>query len=514
MYFVPGVIFEALDPSIGSSGDPRGAGSHHDHMIYDKTGTSMKVKLWASTLWPVIEMLNAKLAANPGGVVVNIFAFGRDAYQGSVSLKSLDQSQLHVCDESEITTALWAVLNSKGDPEAAHDDAWSTPATADVPMNTAAVMTMDVSGTLYIDHLGVRGMVKGRKVPPKHVNMVKIDTPDSAGMVNCTIRDRKVCDVVFKEFYKSAKVDGLTALYTKYSEADCGELLRDITVKGMFTCVTDTSELVSATLKSGEHVNLHDTDTAAQIAEKSKNGGGPEMPPTPSFPPPGHVASPAAQIKEKSDSGDVPKMPNTASSPPSAHVASPGLGRMEVPLPFGNNSASRADEGKHAEENEVNLSDVSLHSLEDDDEENSVRFETRTFLFKPAAGVDIGGQIRQLRSGVDVAVGTPGRVIDLINRNCHDLSLTRFVILDEADMMLSMGFSEDVEIILDSVPVERQTMLFSATMPSWVKNITRKHLKNPALVDLVGDAQSGKMPDVIKCVAFLCSPRFKDSFLR
>ena len=78
---------------------------------------------------------------------------------------------------------------------------------------------------------------------------------------------------------------------------------------------------------------------------------------------------------------------------------------------------------------------------------------------------------------------------------------TRFVILDEADMMLSMGFSEDVETILDSVPAERQTMLFSATMPGWVKNITRKHLNNPALVDLVGDAQSGKMPEGIKCAA-------------
>ncbi|EIE18444.1 DEAD-domain-containing protein [Coccomyxa subellipsoidea C-169] len=128
-------------------------------------------------------------------------------------------------------------------------------------------------------------------------------------------------------------------------------------------------------------------------------------------------------------------------------------------------------------------------------------------------GVDIGGQIRQLRSGVDVAVGTPGRVIDLINRNCLDLSLTRFVILDEADMMLSMGFSEDVEIILDSVPAERQTMLFSATMPSWVKNITRKHLKNPALVDLVGDAQSGKMPDAIKTMAVHVTQEARRSIL-
>lgn len=80
------------------------------------------------------------------------------------------------------------------------------------------------------------------------------------------------------------------------------------------------------------------------------------------------------------------------------------------------------------------------------------------------------------------------------------LAQTRFVVLDEADMMLSMGFSEDVEVILERVPKERQTLLFSATMPSWVKNITKRFLNNPTLVDLVGDAQSGKMPDSIKCV--------------
>ncbi len=86
---------------------------------------------------------------------------------------------------------------------------------------------------------------------------------------------------------------------------------------------------------------------------------------------------------------------------------------------------------------------------------------------------------------------------------CSCLPLqTRFVILDEADMMLSMGFSEDVETILSAVPEQRQTLLFSATMPSWVKNITRRHLKNPALVDLVGDAQSGKMPESIRRARF------------
>ena len=78
---------------------------------------------------------------------------------------------------------------------------------------------------------------------------------------------------------------------------------------------------------------------------------------------------------------------------------------------------------------------------------------------------------------------------------------TKFVILDEADMMLNVGFADDVEHILQGVPEERQTMLFSATMPSWVKNLTQKYLNNPVLVDLVGDAQSGKIADSIRSAA-------------
>lgn len=74
----------------------------------------------------------------------------------------------------------------------------------------------------------------------------------------------------------------------------------------------------------------------------------------------------------------------------------------------------------------------------------------------------------------------------------------KFVILDEADMMLSVGFAEDVEHILQGVPEERQTMLFSATMPSWVKSITQRFLQNPMLVDLVGDAQSGKIAEGVR----------------
>lgn len=76
----------------------------------------------------------------------------------------------------------------------------------------------------------------------------------------------------------------------------------------------------------------------------------------------------------------------------------------------------------------------------------------------------------------------------------------RFAILDEADRMLSDGFEEDVERILETSPVERQTLLFSATMPTWVKKLTRRFQKNPIMVDLVGDDNAGKMNECIKCV--------------
>ena len=76
--------------------------------------------------------------------------------------------------------------------------------------------------------------------------------------------------------------------------------------------------------------------------------------------------------------------------------------------------------------------------------------EYRSNILGACAGADIGTQIRQLRRGVDVAVGTPGRVMDLMNRGALDLGMVKFVILDEADMMLSFGFEEDVETILQA----------------------------------------------------------------
>ncbi len=88
-------------------------------------------------------------------------------------------------------------------------------------------------------------------------------------------------------------------------------------------------------------------------------------------------------------------------------------------------------------------------------------------------------QVRQLRSGVDVVAGTPGRLLDLIKQKLLDLSQVRYLVLDEADEMLAMGFIEDVETILAEVPAERQIALFSATMPSAVRRLADKYVSNP-----------------------------------
>ncbi|GMH07089.1 hypothetical protein Nepgr_008929 [Nepenthes gracilis] len=103
-------------------------------------------------------------------------------------------------------------------------------------------------------------------------------------------------------------------------------------------------------------------------------------------------------------------------------------------------------------------------------------------------GTPINSQMRSLDQGVDVVVGTPGRVIDLMKRGALDLSEVQFVVLDEADQMLNVGFEEAVEVILEKLPQNRQTMMFSATMPNWILKLTRKYLKDPLTIDLVGDS--------------------------
>lgn len=99
-------------------------------------------------------------------------------------------------------------------------------------------------------------------------------------------------------------------------------------------------------------------------------------------------------------------------------------------------------------------------------------------------GASLERQIKAIKSGVDVLVATPGRIIDHINRNTVSLSDIKIVVLDEADEMLNMGFIEDIETILKTTPSKRQTLLFSATMPLPIINIAKRHMKNPEKVKI------------------------------
>lgn len=100
-------------------------------------------------------------------------------------------------------------------------------------------------------------------------------------------------------------------------------------------------------------------------------------------------------------------------------------------------------------------------------------------------GQDISRQIRALKRRPHIVIGTPGRLQDHINRKTLKLDDVRYVVLDEADEMLDMGFLEDIQAILKSVPEERQTMLFSATMPPNIQRLAQQFLKDPEHVSVV-----------------------------
>ncbi len=105
-------------------------------------------------------------------------------------------------------------------------------------------------------------------------------------------------------------------------------------------------------------------------------------------------------------------------------------------------------------------------------------------------GSSYGPQLRALREGAQVVVGTPGRIMDLLDRGALDLTNVHTVVLDEADEMLRMGFAEDVETILSTVPDERLTALFSATMPKAIEKVAAKHLRNPRRIEVTSAAST------------------------
>ncbi len=99
-------------------------------------------------------------------------------------------------------------------------------------------------------------------------------------------------------------------------------------------------------------------------------------------------------------------------------------------------------------------------------------------------GAPMGRQIELLRAGAQILCGTPGRVLDHLRRGTLKLDRVRCAVLDECDEMLSMGFQEDIEAILDKTPKERQTLLFSATLPDSIQRLARRFLRNPEMVKL------------------------------
>jgi ATP-dependent RNA helicase RhlE len=110
-------------------------------------------------------------------------------------------------------------------------------------------------------------------------------------------------------------------------------------------------------------------------------------------------------------------------------------------------------------------------------------------------GVNQHRQVQALRQGVDIVIATPGRLLDLMDQRCCDLRGVEVLVLDEADRMLDMGFIHDIRKIVAQIPAKRQTLLFSATMPSEIRQLANSLLKNPVTVQVTPPATTVEMID-------------------
>ena len=128
-------------------------------------------------------------------------------------------------------------------------------------------------------------------------------------------------------------------------------------------------------------------------------------------------------------------------------------------------------------------------------------------------GQAMGLQLHALRRGVDVIVATPGRALDHIRRKTLQLKTVQMVVLDEADEMLDMGFAEDLDAILEQTPKERQTALFSATMPPRIASIAKHHLKEPVEIQIAKEPlKAGATPRVHQ-TAYIVARQHKEAAL-
>jgi len=121
---------------------------------------------------------------------------------------------------------------------------------------------------------------------------------------------------------------------------------------------------------------------------------------------------------------------------------------------------------------------------------NYSKYLKNTNIVAVYGGANISAQMRSLKSGCQIVVGTPGRVLDLIRRKILKLGSIKWLVLDEADEMLNMGFKDDLDSILSETPSERQTLLFSATMPKEISQIAKNYMKSPDEIS-VGKRNAG-----------------------
>ena len=128
-------------------------------------------------------------------------------------------------------------------------------------------------------------------------------------------------------------------------------------------------------------------------------------------------------------------------------------------------------------------------------------------------GQPIVHQLKVIKRGVHVVVATPGRAVDHINRGTLPLDAVELVVLDEADEMLDMGFAEDIDAILDACPPDRQTVLFSATMPPRIAAIAKRHLKDPVRIQVDREAVAAGEAPRVRQSAYLVSRNHKSAAL-
>lgn len=125
-------------------------------------------------------------------------------------------------------------------------------------------------------------------------------------------------------------------------------------------------------------------------------------------------------------------------------------------------------------------------------------------------GQDVEKQLRKLKTGIHIVIGTPGRLLDHIRRKSIDLGKLKMLVLDEADEMLNMGFLKDIEDIIYVTPKKRQTMLFSATMPKGLRSLATRYMKEPVQIQIQG---SNVTLDEIKQVVIETTDRGKQDAL-